>query len=391
MHKLKRLLKILLAAIVVALGAFFTFAPAYVESTSNTVKDHAPYIVSPEAQTLHDSLVIGDWHADSLLWNRNLLERAGRGHVDVPRLQEGNVALQMFTTVTKSPAGLNYEENHTDARDNITLLAFGQLWPIATWNSLLERALYQSERLHKYAAKSPDDLTIITTRTELDDLLAKRAAGAKTVGGLLGTEGAHPLEGDITNVDKLEAAGFRMISLQHFFDNEAGGSLHGSEDIGLSDFGRQVVEQVEARNMVLDVSHSSQQVVRDVLAITDMPIVVSHTGIYSNCEIKRNIPDALMKKIAENGGAIAIGYWEDVTCDDSPLGVAKTIKAAIDLVGADHVSLGSDYDGSVGTAFDTSELAALTNALVEINIPEADIRKVMGENMVRILRERLAP
>lgn len=391
MLKIKRLLKILLATLVVAAGAFFTFAPAYVESTSNTVKDHDPYIVSPEAQTLHESLIIGDWHADSLLWNRNLLERSDRGHVDIPRLQEGNVALQMFTTVTKSPAGLNYEENHTDARDNITLLAFGQLWPVATWGSLLERALYQAERLNKYSDKSPDDLVVITNRTELDDLLAKRAAGAKTVGGLLGTEGAHPLEGDITNFDKLEAAGFRMISLQHFFDNEAGGSLHGTENKGLSTFGHQVVEQVEARNMVLDVSHSSQQVVRDVLSITDMPIVVSHTGIYSNCEIKRNIPDDLMKEVAAKGGAIAIGYWEDVTCDDSPLGVAKTIKAAIDLVGADHVSLGSDYDGSVGTAFDTSELAALTNALLDLDTPEADIRKVMGENMVRILRARLAP
>ncbi|MEH6835471.1 dipeptidase [Falsihalocynthiibacter arcticus] len=391
MRGIKRLLKIVLAILVVGLGALLTFGPGYLESNLNTVEAHAPYPVTPDAQALHDSLVIGDWHADTLLWNRSLLERGGRGHVDVPRLQEGNVALQVFTTVTKSPAGLNYEENSTSARDNITLLAYAQLWPRAAWDSLLERALYQASRLHKYADKAPDDLTIITTRSELDSLLEKRAAGAKTVGALLGTEGAHPLEGKIQNIAALEAAGFRMISLQHFFDNAAGGSLHGTADAGLTDFGREVVAQVQARNMVLDVSHSSQQVIRDVLEITEMPIVVSHTGIFSNCQIKRNIPDDLIQAVAAKGGTIAIGYWKDVTCDDTPMGVAKTIKAAIDLVGTDYVSLGSDFDGAVGTAFDTSELAALTQALLDLEISETDIRKVMGENMVRVLRARLAP
>lgn len=391
MRKLKHLLRLILVILVVAAGAFFTFAPGMVEKSANAVKDHVPYPVTPEAQELHNSLVVGDWHADSLLWNRNLLERGTRGHVDIPRLQEGNVALQMFTTVTKSPAGLNYEENASDALDQITLLALGQLWPVATWDSLLERALFQASRLHKFAGKSPEDLVIITNGSELEALLVKRAAGAITVGAIIGTEGAHPLEGDINNLDRLEDAGFRMISLQHFFDNEAGGSLHGSANGGLTDFGRQIVEQVEKRNMVLDVSHSSQQVVRDVVAIANMPIIVSHTGIYSNCETKRNIPDDLLQDIAAKGGVIAIGFWEHVTCDDSPLGVAKTIEAAINLVGADHVSLGSDFDGAVGTAFDTSELAAVTNALLELNIPETDIRKVMGENMLRVLRNRLAP
>lgn len=390
MRRIKRLLKFILVLLVLAIGGLFMFGPSYVEKTSNRVREHAPYPVSPEAQALHDTLVVGDWHADTLLWNRDLSERGTRGHVDVPRLQEGNVALQMFTTVTKSPAGLNYEKNSATARDNITLLAYAQRWPRATWDSLLERALYQSKRLHKYAEKAPDDLVIITTRSQLDEHLAKRAAGAKTVGALLGTEGAHPLEADISNMAKLEAAAFRMISLQHFFDNAAGGSLHGAANAGLTDFGRKVVQQVDVRNMVLDVSHSSQQVVRDVLAVTDMPIVVSHTGIYSNCESKRNIPDDLIKEIAAKGGVIAIGYWESVTCDDSPLGVAKTLLAAIELVGADHVSLGSDFDGAVGTSFDASELAALTQSLLDVGVSETDIRKVMGENMVRVLRARLA-
>ena len=96
-----------------------------------------------------------------------------------------------------------------------------------------------------------------------------------------------------------------------------------------------------------------------------------------------------MREIAATGGVIGIGYWADVTCDDSPDGIAATIMAAIGVVGEDNVSLGSDFDGSVATAFDTSELAALTDALLRAGASETQIRKVMGENMVRVLRDRL--
>ena len=178
-------------------------------------------------------------------------------------------------------------------------------------------------------------------------------------------------------------------SKEIFFDNALGGSLHGEGNQGLTDFGRQVVAQVEARGLVLDITHSSLQVARDVLEITDMPIVVSHTGIFSVCPVKRNFPDDLMQAIAAKGGVIAIGYWADVTCDDSPSGVAATIKAAVELLGEDHVSLGSDFDGAVATGFDASQLAALTHALIEVGLSDAQISKIMGGNMIRVLRARL--
>jgi microsomal dipeptidase-like Zn-dependent dipeptidase len=141
--------------------------------------------------------------------------------------------------------------------------------------------------------------------------------------------------------------------------------------------------------MVLDLAHSSEQVARDVLAMTDFPLVVSHSGLHSHCAVKRNFPDALMREIAATGGVIGIGYWETVTCDDSPAGIAATVKAAIAVLGEDHVSLGSDFDGTVMTAFDTSELAALTQAMLDAGLAEAQIRKVAGENMLRVLRARL--
>lgn len=378
---------LLLAAL--GLAAFFIFAPGIVEQGRNGVTQYPPFEVSDEARTLHARLVIGDWHADSLLWKRSILDRADRGHVDLPRLREGNVAVQVFTAVTKSPAGQNYEANATDARDNITLLAIGQLWPMRTWQSIYERAAYQAQKLQAVEAEAPDQLKIIRTVADLDAVLAARAEGSQITGGILGMEGGHPLEGDMANLDRLWDEGYRLMGLQHFFDNELGGSLHGQGNLGLTDFGRNVVTRLVADGWIIDLAHSSPQVVRDVIDMTDVPLVVSHTGVHSHCETKRNLPDDLMRAVVASGGVIGIGYWADVTCDDSPKGVAATIKAGITAVGEDAVSLGSDYDGSVTTGFDTSELAALTHELIAAGLTEAQIAKVMGGNMMRVLRARL--
>lgn len=382
-------LRLLLALIVLGAIAFFVFAPGILERGRNPVVPHDPWPVSAEAAALHKSLVVADWHADSLLWKRDLLKRGTRGQVDLPRLEAGNVAVQVFTAVTKSPAGLNYDENSAEAMDNITLLAMGQLWPVRTWRSLLQRALYQATKLKGFAERSEGRLAILLTEADLDDLLARRAAGDTVTGALLGIEGAHPLEGDLANLDRLVAAGYRLVALQHFFDNELGGSLHGTSNKGLTPFGRAVVFEVAKRGLVLDLAHSSEQVARDVLAMTDIPLVVSHTGLRSACDVKRNFPDDLMQEIAATGGTIGIGYWADVTCDDTPSGIAKVIVAAVAVLGEDHVSLGSDFDGSVATRFDTSELAALTSELLAQGLSAEQIGKVMGGNMIRVLRARL--
>lgn len=247
MRILKKLVAGFLILTLIAILAFLTFAPAYVEKSRNSIVPHDPYPVSKATQTLHDTLMIGDWHADSLLWQRNIAKRGNRGQVDIPRLIEGNVAIQVFTAVTKSPKGQNYDNNAADAPDNITPLAIGQLWPPRTWTSLLERAVYQADKLHAIAKHAPDQLVVITTLAELETHLANRAAGSKTVGGLLGIEGAHPLQGELSNMDKLEAAGHRVIGLQHFFDNALGGSLHGFSNRGLTDFGRLVVGDIASR------------------------------------------------------------------------------------------------------------------------------------------------
>lgn len=386
---MKKILLSLLCLLVVGLAAFFIFAPGIAVQRMNPVEPHQPYKVSTDATALHKRLTIVDWHADSLLWKRDLLQHDDKGHVDFPRLREGNVAVQMFTTVTKTPAGQNYQANAADGRDQVTLLVMGQLWPPRTWNDLTERALYQAQKLHWMAEAAPDAIKVIRERADLQDLLAQRAQGSSITGAIMGAEGGHALSGKLENLERLDAAGFRMIGLTHFFDNALGGSLHGTSGQGLTDFGRDVVRAMEAKKIIVDLAHASPQMARDVLAIATRPVVVSHTGIYSHCQTKRNFPDRLMQQIAAKGGLIAIGYWADVTCDASAKGVAKTIVAAVNLLGEDHVVLGSDYDGAVGVGFDTAELAGLTQALLDEGLAESAIVKVMGGNSVRFLLENL--
>ena len=389
MTKLSTIAKIIFGLLLLAIIVAFSAVPGLLEASMNVVKPHPAYPISEEAQTLHDSLIIGDLHADSTLWNRDLLDRGTRGQVDIPRMREGNAALQMFTSVTKSPKGQNYEKNNAEAGDNITNLTLIQAWPPSTWSSLTARALYQSKKLHSYAARAPDQLSIILSAHDLDELLRRRSQGELIVGGLLGTEGSHALDAKLDNIQVLYDAGFRMMSLQHFFDNALGGSLHGVSGDGLTEFGRQAVDKMVVSNIMIDVSHSAPQVVEDVLARSDAPLIVSHTGFYGHCQSHRNISDELMKKIANGGGIIGVGFWDAAVCETSVQAIVASIRYGIDLVGEDHVALGSDFDGSVETPFDISELNALTQQMLTSGFSETEIRKVMGGNMVRYLRRNL--
>ncbi|MCS5593119.1 MAG: dipeptidase [Porticoccaceae bacterium] len=386
MKKTALFISALLVALVV--GAF-SLGPAYIEREMNWVSPHPPYAVSERAKTLHASLLIGDWHADSALWGRDLSKQHDYGHVDIPRMQQGNMTLQMFTTVTKSPAGMNFDRNETDARDNITSLVLMQGWPIKTWDSLTERAIFQAEKIHDLAHRDSDNFMLIQSQTNLDSFLQRRALNPSLIGGVLGTEGSHALDGHLDNIQRLHDKGFRMMSLQHFFDNKLGGSLHGVSGLGLTEFGRQAVMKMLALDIMIDVSHSSERVVRDTLALSDQPLLVSHTGFQGHCQSPRNISDALMQDIAEQGGLIAIGFWDGAVCDNTPKAVAAAITYGIQLVGADHVALGSDFDGSITPGFDVSELVAITHELLESGVTEQQIRQVMGENMVLFLQKNL--
>lgn len=374
--------------LVAAIG-FFVFVPGIAERGMNRTTG-ANWPVTAPAQALHSQLTIIDLHADTMLWKRDLLSETEQGHVDLKRLETGNVSLQVFSSVTKTPVGQNYDSNGADS-DNITLLAIGQLQPVRTWTSLLERSLWHAQKLHDAEARATGRLRIVKTPADLERLLADRAAGKKVTGALLSTEGSQNLEGKIANVARLHAAGFRMIGLVHFFDNEVGGSMHGINKGGLTPFGVQVVKDAEARGMIVDIAHSSAATVADVLRIATRPVVVSHGGVKATCDTPRNLTDDQLRALAANGGMIGIGYWDAAICQPTPGATAKAILHAARVAGIDHVGLGSDYDGSTTVGFDTAHIAAVTDALLAAGMSEADIAKVVGGNAARLLAAGLAP
>ena len=373
----------------IVIGALL-FGPKYVDSKINQTSTHAPFEVSDKAKKLHKDLLIGDWHADSTLWNRDLSNRYDYGHVDIPRLQKGNVALQMFTSVSKSPRGQNYNKNETSVNDNITSLVILQRWPIKTWSSLAERVIYQARKIRTLEQEDSQNFMLIVSQSDLNDFMQKRKSNSDLIGGLLGTEGSHALDGELQNIERLFDEGFRMMSLQHFFDNKLGGSLHGISGSGLTKFGQEAIKEMLRLGIMIDVSHSSENVVKDVLSLSDQPILVSHTGFNGYCPSSRNISDSLMKEIAKKGGLVAVGFWDAAVCNNTPKSVAEAIQYGIKLIGAKHVALGSDFDGAVRPGFDSSELVAITHELLEAGVEESDIRLVMGENMLNFLKNNLA-
>jgi microsomal dipeptidase-like Zn-dependent dipeptidase len=381
-----------LALVALGMLMFFRIVPAAVESSMNRIDGKPLLKVSPEAEALHRTLHIVDLHSDTLMWDRDLVTASNRGHEDLPRLIAGNVTLQVFSSVTQTPKGLNYDSNRSDS-DVLTPLLIAQGQPRRTWESLLERSLYHAQKLDMAVSQSQGMLRKIIDQGGLDQLLAARARpdGPVPVGALLSIEGLHDLEGKAENLDRLYAAGFRMASLTHFFDNELAGSMHGVAKGGLTPFGRQIVGMMEDRGMIVDIAHCSHACVADVLKMARRPVVSSHGGVQAVCKVNRNLTDAEIRGIARTGGLIGIGYWDAAVCDTSPMAIARSMKYVRDLVGIDYVALGSDYDGATTVRFDTSQLVQVTQALLDIGFTPEEIRAVMGGNALRVIHAGLLP
>ncbi|QTN46819.1 membrane dipeptidase [Ectopseudomonas mendocina] len=358
--------------------------PPVIDAQMNSVANPPPYPASASAQKLHQGLFVADLHDDALLWERDLLKRYDYGHSDLPRMLEGRLGLQVFSTVTKTPRGLNMESNGADS-DNITLLAMAQRWPRETWNSLLQRALYQAQKLQDAAAGSDGRLVLIRTRADLANFIEAWAKDPRRVAGLLATEGLQPIEGKLENIDVLYDAGFRVAGLTHFFDNEVGGSAHGLEKGGLTPLGRQVITRLEEKSMLVDLAHASRPLIDDVLAMAKRPVLVSHTGVEGTCAGTRNLSDKHLQAIAATGGVIGIGYWSTAVCDTSVAAIVKAIRYAADKIGVEHVALGSDFNGTVHTPFDVTGLAQITEGLQGAGFDDTAIAAIMGGNVQRLL------
>jgi microsomal dipeptidase-like Zn-dependent dipeptidase len=372
---------------VLALPLMLTGCASLADRLVNRTILSPPYAPGPEAEKLHPSLFVVDLHADTLLWNRDLLERASHGHVDLPRLREGNVGLQVLGVVTRMPLFLKLDGN-SDSPDVITGLIKLQDWPAETHSSRMARAVYQGEKLKDRISESGGALKPIANQRDLTELLEERAAGKPVIGVMLMLEGTHALEGDLANLDRLYAQGFRIIGLAHFFDNDMSGSAHGKRKEGLTPLGRQLVERCQALGMVIDLAHASVPAIEDTLAISKRPVIVSHTGVRGTCDTVRNLSDGQLRSLAASGSVIGIGLFKYATCGKTLEDTVKAMRYVADLVGVQHVGLGSDWDGST-TVVDASGLTLLTEAMLRANFTPEEIAAIMGGNALRVFRQTL--
>jgi microsomal dipeptidase-like Zn-dependent dipeptidase len=344
--------------------------------------------LSAQARALHDASRVVDLHADSLLLRRDLLRRSGRGHVDLPRLREGGVALQVFSAPTVMPWNASFEHTDADAADSIRLAGLLQ-WTPLLWRGPQGRALWMAEKLHGFASDAQGGLHVVRHRDDLAQLARRRAAGEPVVGALLALEGAHAAESSPEGLQALHDAGYRMVGLTHFFDNDYAGSAHGARKGGLTPLGRDTLRRMEALGMTLDLAHLAPAAIDEALALATRPVVVSHGGVQGTCPGPRTLSDAHLRGIAAGGGVVGIGYFEGAVCGAAPSDVARAIRYAVDRVGDAHVALGSDYDGGTAVTFDTSQLPVLTQAMLDAGLPAESVRRILGENAWRVLQANL--
>ena len=430
------------------LGACGLIEQAIDRSVNAVYDDPALGIAGPDDADFAQAAFVADLHADTLLWNRDLLEPGRWGHVDLDRLAEGGTNLQVFAVVTHTPvlgrapkdarlqpgAAARREPKCISAENfsPIGLLQFVQGRPVSNWFNMEARALHQAERLKDAAARSADPsrdgprLSFVATADDIARLAATRPEDRQESGALLAREGAHWVSEDPDDaraaVDRLYDAGFRMVAPTHRFGNALAASSEGCDQkAGLSDAGKAFLKHAESKGMVIDLAHISDNGLLDAIKLLDEPVVVSHAGLRFDCPAAeapehhcvpiRGLTEVGVRAVAKNGGVIGTGYWPQAV----GFGVARiaaAMRSAHETLSAepfasemaalrpgydpaDHLALGSDFDGAVKTPFDA---AGLDELIAELRRPDTqgrryfsdeDIRKMLGLNAWRVMARRL--
>lgn len=374
----------------VALVVVYALAVLNLDRLANRVADHPLPEVSGTAKKIHLSATVIDMHSDALMWNRDLLQEGNLGHVDLPRLRQGGVAVQGFSVPTNFPIGPGLFHRKSERwPDYFTSHALLLRWPRRSIRSSFERTLYMARKLETFSARSDGDLQRITTQSDLDRLLSLRASGADSVGALLALEGAHVLEGDLDKLQRLHDVGFRMVGLTHFIDTPFAGSATGMHQGGLTPKGVRLIAEAERLGLVIDLAHASHTAIRDVVRATSRPVVVSHTGIRATCDMERNLSDEEIRWIAEADGVIGVAFGEILICGDKIEDIVASIQHVVNLVGDRHIALGSDFDGCITSPIDVSHLPSLTQAMLDAGFAQSSIVRILGGNTLRVLRANL--
>lgn len=316
--------------------------------------------------SLHFDALVIDGHCDSigdqLERNRWLGDRANEGHVDLPRLREGGVNVQFFACYVPTPYQRHGATTH---------------------------ALERLDQLHLLAERLPDQFVLARSA---DDILRAKAAGK--VAGIVGLEGAEALDASIGVLRQFYRLGLRNLGLAWNHRNAAcDGVAESRTNGGLTEFGVKVVEECNQLGIILDVSHLSPAGVTDVLAVSQQPIIASHSNARALCDHPRNLTDAQMEAIAARGGVIGVTFVDAFLNRANPQAaslddIIANIEYMLGVVGPDHVALGSDFDGwtMAQEIKDATCYPLITQKLVERGHDPRIIRQILGENLFRVMR-----
>jgi len=368
--------------------------------------------ISERAKRLHFSSLVIDTHDDTtqrfLDGSFDLGARNALGSIDIPRMKEGGLGAIFFSIWMPSKI---------------------------TGPEAVKRALDQIDAVREQVGKRSNDIVLVTTAEGI-----REAHAHGKIAALIGVEGGHMIASDLGVLRSYAALGARYMTLTHSGNAEwADSSTAKAEHSGLTEFGKDVVREMNRLGMIVDISHVSDKTFADVLAVSKAPVFASHSNCRAICDAPRNMTDDMIRALAAKGGVIQINYhvgflsqefrnaerahpeWEKaialeiqkrcreregcqliegdlitreyVLRGDLPKvewgKIIEHIDHAVKVAGIDHVGLGSDFDGA-NMPFgmeDVSMLPKITNALLEKGYSESDVKKILGENTLRLMAD----
>jgi membrane dipeptidase len=331
--------------------------------------------------------VVLDLHVDTLLWTRLLgydMARRHRNrlpgapfawHFDLPRAAEGGLDAVVFGLV------INPRTVHPELLGPLKALARLER------SRGFEQTLATLGLLEEAARRHPDPLCFARSGSEV-----REAVSQGKLAGIAGLEGSHGIEGNLDNVRHAYERGLRLIGLVHFQRTEAAYPMTVAEfdDRGLTSFGRQLIGEMERLGMLVDLAHVNGAGIEDALAMLRQPYVVSHTACRALHDVPRNLSDEQIRSVAEHGGVVGMAFGRSFLGRPGLAGLLDHLEHAIRVGGADAVALGSDYDGAIVPATglgDVTVLPRITAGLLARGQSHETVRKVMGENALRVLTE----
>lgn len=384
------------------------FSIIAVSAQEQASKDTSYQEIGRRAAEIHRKALVIDTHMDTLqrvlVRGADLGQRSSDGQADLPRFREGGVDAQFFA-VWPDPI---YAPHHAARR---TLQLIDAMYGI----------------LNKY----PDRIELARNAADVERLVASGKLAA-----LIGIEGGHAIQNDLALLRMFHRLGVSYMTLTHANTNDwADSSTDKPRWGGLNDFGREVVREMNRIEMIVDVSHVSEETVRDVLEVTTMPVIASHSSCFALSDHPRNLSDDALRAISRNGGVVGINFFSgflDQTYHDRLKAMRKDVLGeinkpqqtpaekldelaarrlslvddpgvppppfarildhidhAVKVAGIDHVGIGSDLDviPTPEGMKDVTDFPKITRGLLERGYQEEEIRKILGGNFLRVLKQ----